>query len=396
MISVLLLGCPVEQDLKKSAAETGGDDSASTSTQDSDDTDVAAGECPPDNGYVATDPHTARTLSGSADWTLDFDAEAEALGYADCSYHREYPEMVEVAGHEWSCPDCDWFTLGEASITEGYESCYLLISTSDAVRGEHLGLGEVDGALHFWRSGSENVALGDMGPVTGTGTAGDPYGVAWADDSELSGGGSFTLSATGSFVTGERADVEIPDLSAALDTASSCGWPMCNPGGPTESYVLATGSTFPNARLVDQCDEQVDIWDFWGRYLVIDSSAPDCGPCIAIAQEEAAWVAEMRAAGVEVEWITLLNSTLGAINLPATSEQVDEWIEGTGTTGAVLQDEGFAYAVMPAYAGYESGMSYPTMMVVNADMKLIGWDGGYNADDPFGVIEGIIVEDRGR
>ncbi|MBM4392005.1 MAG: hypothetical protein FJ090_12860 [Deltaproteobacteria bacterium] len=389
----LLLACTGAQDPEKDTIDDSGE--RGDSAADSVDTDVATGDCPPGNGYAPAEPHAARTLAGSADWTLDFDAAAEAQGYADCSYHREYAEMVEVEGHRWACPACDWFTLGEATITSGYEDCYLLISTGDAVRNEHLGLGEVDGALHFWRTGSENVALGDMGPVTGTGSAADPYLAAWEDEGEI-GDGAFTLVASGAFVTGERGDVKIADVDAPLGAESSCGWPMCNPGGPTESYVLATGGTFPNARLFDQCAEQVDIWDFWGRYLVIDSSAPDCGPCIAIAQEEAAWVEAMAAEGIEVEWITLLNSSLGAINLPASSEQVDEWIEGTGTTGAVLQDEGFAYAVMPAYAGYDSGMSYPTMMVVNRDMELIGWDGGYNGDDPFGVIERLVLEDLGN
>ena len=389
MILAALLACDGEGSLGQGA----GGESSRDDSHGADTIPLEPGVCPPATDYEGEAPHPARTLAGDATWTLDFDAEAEARGLADCTYRRAYAEMVEVEGHGWVCPECDWFSLGDASIVDGYEDCYLLIASSDAVRQEHLGLGVVDGEPHFWRSGSVNVALGDMGPALGGGTTEEPYRVGWSDEAELTDGGTFLLTATGSFTLGSRDDVTIGDVDVPIPGESACGWPDCNPGGPNASFVLATGSTFPNARLVDQCEEPVDVWDFWGRYLVIDSSAPNCGPCIAMAQAEAAWVQGMATAGIEVEWITLLNAELAAINQPASAEQVQDWIELTGTTGAVLRDEGFAYATMPDYVGYESGMSYPTVVVVDPDMTLLGWDSGYDTETPFGAIEAMIRAD---
>lgn len=354
-------------------------------------------ECPPSNDYVGAEPHSARVLSGTATWEIDFDETAEAAGNVDCSYTRVYGPSVEREGFGWQCPACDFVTAGEAEVVDGYDDCTRLISSSDAVRIENLGLGTVDGVQHFWRAGSQNLDLGDMGATEGAGTESSPYHVAWEDEGELDAGGTFVLQAAGEFVASETSSVLIEDVGVPRQEAYGCGWEQCNPGGPTESYELTTGGIFPNARLTDSCGDQVDLWDFWGRYIVFDSSAPDCGPCIVLAEAEAAWAAQMAARGIEVEWVTLLNESLSAINLPADSATMEAWISGTGTGGAVLADEGFAYSVMPKYTGSESGMSYPTMVVVSPDMTVLGWDSGFssveNGGDGFGPIETLIFRD---
>lgn len=412
MIVLGLLACPVATDLDadvddtSQVAEPGGDDPNESGGDDSGVEDSAwvdtgatynlTFECPPEAGYIGELPHAARTFSGAATWVIDFDQVAEDAGYVDCSYSRTYVETVEREGYGWQCPTCDWFTAGEAEVVDGYDDCTVLISTSDQVRVEHLGLGLVDGARHFWRTGGENLTLADLGEALGTGTQVDPYRVAWYDEGEVDEG-TFFLTATGQFVVDERSDLEIADIDVARADPYACGWEQCNPGGPVASYTLATGGVFPNARLADSCGDKVDIWDSWGRYLVIDSAAPDCGPCITLARAEAAWVQKMADRGLEVEWITLLNASLSSVNLPADQAALGAWISGTQTGGLVLSDEGFAYAVMPTYTGRESGMSYPTMIVVSPDMTVLGWDSGFSAaedgGDGFGPIEALIFRD---
>ena len=377
--------------------DSGGGTDSGGDTADTGDVDLPPAECPEDNGYVGFEPHAARTLNGEARWTLDFDAAAEALGYTDCSYHRSYGEMVERQGHTWQCPDCEWFTIGDAEIDEGYADCYAQISTSEQLRTEHLGVGAVDGEPHFWRTGAQNIGLADMGATTGAGTAEDPLLVGWSDEATLDAGGGFVLTATGGFTVGERSDTPIEDEDVPRETPYAGGWPLCNPGGPSPTYTLAAGVTLPNARLVDQYGDAVDLWDFWGSYVVLDSSSPNCGPCQSLAKEEAAWTQSMAREGIDVEWITLLNESLSTVNLPADAEMLDTWVSAMGTTGPVLADEGYAYTLFPAYTGSDSGMSYPTMIVVNRDMQVLGWDSGFGSEADggtgFSAIEDLIRAD---
>ena len=141
----------------------------------------------------------------------------------------------------------------------------------------------------------------------------------------------------------------------------------------------------------------MDLWDFWGRYLVIDASSPDCGPCQILAQNEASWVSEMAAAGIVVEWVTLLNASLGAPNETPSADALRSWQESMGTTGPILADEGYAYTLFPIYAGREDGMSLPTMIVVNPDMKVLGWDSGFSLESTggagFTALEDLIEAD---
>jgi hypothetical protein len=117
-----------------SGGDPASDDSAPELDDTSDDLDLPDSTCPERSGYVGEEPHVAQTLAGAGDWVLDFDATAEDGGYVDCGYHRVWSESVERQGHGWQCPDCDWFTAGEAEVTEGYDDCAVLISSADAVR----------------------------------------------------------------------------------------------------------------------------------------------------------------------------------------------------------------------------------------------------------------------
>ncbi len=393
VFAFLLAGCPAEADLAKATNDSGG--SADSADSGGADTEVIPGECPADAGYVGEAPHDARTLVGEGTWTLDFDAEAEALGYVDCRYHRQYAVSTEREGHRWQCPECDWFTMGDATVDVGYDDCFLSISSADQTRTEHLGFATGDdGLTHLWRTGAENVTLADMGAVTGAGSEADPYVGGWTDDGAFDAGGGFTLVAELSLVQGVDPGVSIADVDVPREEPYACGWPTCNPGGPAPSWTLTTGGVLPNGRFFDTCGDEVDLWDFWGRYLVIDASAPNCGPCQAMAQDEGAWVESMAARGIEVQWITLLNSSLSEVNGAATPEQLQTWVDAFGSTGPVLSDEGYGYDLFMPYRG-DGSSSYPTLIVVDPEMRVLGWDAGYatveSGGDGFGPIEALIA-----
>lgn len=378
----------------------GGGESApeDSGTTDSVPTTVPPGECPEDFGYAGEPSRASRRLAGTGTWSIDFDVNLEANGYVDCSYDRVYPALVEQVGHDWQCPDCTWFATGESTVERGFEDCLALISSSEATRIEHMGIGEVEGVPHLFRSGAENVLLGDLGAITGTPEVGSTFTGAWSDDGEFKdGSGTFVLSATVSMTLDEDAETPWEDPYLPREEPYTCGWSACNPGGPSPDLVLATGSVLPNERFVDVCGEEYDLWDAWGTYVVVDASSPDCGPCQSMAKEVGGFIEELAAQGVSVQWITLLNASLGSVNESPSADTLASWAEAFGQHGPLLADEGYAYALFAPYSGKESGMSFPTVVVVSPDMTVLGWDSGFSTEESggtgFTVIEELILAD---
>lgn len=371
---VLALGCvPTE----KPGGDSGEDALAGTCTPWSD---------APVDKLPAQEPRAARTLSGSITTTLDFDAEAEALGYHDCSYTRAYRLLEEVTDQGWLCPECAWLVKGQTEVVDGYDACFLQISDSDAVRVEQLGGVLAGESVHVYRSGLENVPLSDTGAVVARTEVdgGAPFMVSWLDEGELDGGGLLSLSAAGGLVSGISADHLVEDPAAARLTPYTCGWPLQSPGGAVTDWYPTTGGVYPNPRLTDTCGEEVALWDFRGRYVVLDAASPDCGPCNAMADTAAAFEAAMAEECITVATVTLLNLSLSAVNLPADAETVAAWIAEHHLTSPVLADEGFGYDVLAPYVSGlsgDEGMSLPSAVVIAPDGRLVGGEHGYSDED---------------
>lgn len=418
-ILLLLLACQPGDDCppgkhRDTAAPNGGDssgntnggDSAWTNNGDSDgDSPGGTTDCVDDSGVcelvvegpdskdTGDGPRLAYTLTGSVTWSLDFDADAEALGFVDCDYTRTY-DGVEITDQPYLCPDCTLLVSSTATMTEGYEDCYLQIDDGDQARPELIGTGLVDGADHFFRSGVENVSLGDMGELSGDVSSG--YTVAWESESSLTDGGVMVLSATGSFSRSQSDSVMVDDITGARTEPYACGWPLNSPGGASPTFTVSTGAIFPNARLEDQCGEMVDLWDFRGYYLVIDASATDCGPCQAMAGDAEAFKARMEEACLPVELITILSESLSAVNQPADLATRQEWADYFGLTSPVLGDRGFGYALLPDYFGNTEGMSFPSIVVVDPEGYVLYGDEGYSSEITFDSIEDVIRAHAGR
>lgn len=386
MLLLGLLACPGPDggkgpaDTADTATDTAGDDTGDTAGDDTGETGDTFPECdyvepePPETRDTGDGPLSGDRLAGEITWTLAFDDDAEAQGYVDCTYTRLYAAQDEIVDLPWLCPDCALLTTGSAEMTSGYDDCYVQIDDADAVRTELLGVGDVDGATHFFRSGRENLSLGDMGEIVGTA---DAFDVAWEDEATLDAGGTMVLSAAGSFTRTADAVSGLADPTAARAEAYACGWPQNNPGGDDASWDLAIGSPVPNLRLDDQCGEAVDTWDFLGYYLVIDASSPDCGPCQSMASGAEAWKAEMEARCVPVELITLLNADLSDVLTPADLETRQAWAEFYGLTSPVLGDRGFAYASMAPISDNPDGISMPTVFVVDPEGVLLTVQTGF-------------------
>lgn len=332
--------------------------------------------------YPGDEARVARTLTAQLTTTVDFDAAAEAAGHTDCSYTRAYPLLTEAVDTDWVCPDCDWYTAGTTTVVEGYEQCYAQLSTAAAERVEHLGFVTGKDGTQLWRSGVENVRAADTGArVDAAALAeGQTVALSWTSQGELDDGGTVTLSWEGSLSQGVAEDVLLVPPTTPRTEPYTCGWPTRNPGGPVERWDAADGAVFPNARLVDPCGELVDLWDFRGKWLVIDAASPDCGPCIGMAETAEAFKAQMAAECVEVETLTLLNAGLREVNLPADDDLLDDWVAELGVAGPVLADRGFAYAVIAPYFYPEGGMSLPSVVILDPEGRLVGGDHGWSED----------------
>lgn len=396
---LLLVACQGDPSAKDSAAglldshdTTGADSGDSTadsvdtwdSIEDIDTSTLPRQVCPDPSDYTGEPDRPARVLSGTIVWTLDFDAGAEAGGYHDCSYTREYTAVTEVSGKAWLCPDCTFLGMGDAEMTSGYDDCYLQIDDGDQLRVEELGLADVDGVTTFVR-GRQNLAADALGAIEGDESA---FTVSWSDDATISDDagaelGAMVLSGSGTLTMTESADTTWSDPYVARDDPYTGGWPQCDPGGPPPTWTLTTGEVMPNLRLEDQYGDPVDLWDFWGEWIVLDAASTNCGPCQLMAQHEADLIDLVGAKGERLAFITLLNQDLSDINLPADVDTRLQWQTELGTEGPILGDEGAGYALFPAYVGNTSGMSFPTVVVIGPDMTVRGWDSGFSEETGF-------------
>ena len=88
-------------DTGSSPVETGESDTGQS--QGGDDVQAACESGEP--GTIET--IQGQTLSSEVVWTLEFDEDAEANGFWDCTYARTY-EGQSRGDVPWLCQDCDW------------------------------------------------------------------------------------------------------------------------------------------------------------------------------------------------------------------------------------------------------------------------------------------------
>jgi Peroxiredoxin len=340
-----------------------------------------------------TQQYPAVVLDAQVTWTLTFDSTAKANGFSDCSYTRTY-EGTQFLDMPYLCPDCDVTVRGTATMTEGAD-CYKQITSSTDVsaRTELWGYSS-DGTLY--RSGLDQYPLGDLATFTMPADEGDPVDISWTSDGDLTSGGSMHLAANGTMSWVTDPNTLIDDPWGPRAAPYTCGWECSDPGTLDLDYSdVAVGRTMPDFRLDDQCGEPVDLWDFYGDYIVLDVSQPDCGPCQAMAQDSVAALDQMRADGIPVRTITLLGAGLAQSNESASDATVQQWIDAFGITDPVLKDKGYGLSIMASLAENETGESfgYPTWVVLDPQMKVLAVNIGYGDWDS---ISQIIRDDMGR
>ena len=213
--------------------------------------------------------------------------------------------------------------------------------------------------------------------------------IEWSSEYELTDGGMMVLSAAGSMAWWIDPETLTEDPWGPRADAYACEWECNDPGTLESDYELTLGGTLPNARLEDACGERVDLWDFYGSYIVMDSSQSDCGPCRSMADQEHDFVEQMRDEGISVHVVTMLGNGLSDPYGTPDQDTLDDWIEAYDLTEPVLKDRGYTYALFPSFLADEYGEDYgfPAWIVVDPEMKLIfGYVGFSSWDDAAGVI----------
>lgn len=314
-------------------------------------------------------PVTTRgTLAGSITWEVDFDEVAEAGGATDCSYTRDYSGSEDLSA-PWLCPACTLLFHADTALQEGDAACYAQVSTSDPTPSEWLGY--ADGL--WYRAASS--ALTERGPAS---VEGDTLTVSQEVDSEASNGDALTFSIHGSLRLGEEAGDPLHGWGASETYA--CGWPKADPPPYSGDYTADVGDPLPDGLFPDVCEDRVRLHDFAGKYLVIDVSAMDCGPCRSAAADEHAFVTAMAAEGLAVEVLTLLAPSLSDTAGTATTEDLTWWIDTYGLDSPVLGDRVWGLSVARPAVG-EDEFGYPTFLVVAPDLTVIGHQVGYSSFD---------------
>tara|TARA_B100000700_G_C15040140_1_gene854918 strand:+ start:1440 stop:2030 length:591 start_codon:yes stop_codon:yes gene_type:complete len=121
-----------------------------------------------------------------------------------------------------------------------------------------------------------------------------------------------------------------------------------------------------NFSLQNQHGETVELYDFYGKTIIVDLSAMWCGPCVSMAQHADPIVAEY---GPEnLEWLTIIiDDEQGN---PPDQDDVKRWAGSNGITGHVLiGDRSLIATDAELKTGYPVS-GWPTFVVITDEMVL--------------------------
>lgn len=155
-------------------------------------------------------------------------------------------------------------------------------------------------------------------------------------------------------------DTDVTGDPTAWDAPSN-RWYVGQPPGGLAASGYDEGDVPPDVRMPDQFGDEVALWQFHGKLLVLEISPMWCGPC----QELARGLEEMVVSyeGTELAYVQLIAEDVEA--QPATQENAATWATTFGLVSfpVVADTDGF-------YQNFGDGSSYPVLVGISRDLRI--------------------------
>jgi peroxiredoxin len=172
---------------------------------------------------------------------------------------------------------------------------------------------------------------------------------------------------------------DVPEGDAPEDLlwqAPDNRWPSATPPADLVGVGFDVGEVVPDVRLRDQHGDEVSLWQFHGRVVLVTISAVWCLPCHELAEEAEAVLD--RYPGEEVVLLTVLEEDAGGLS-PEVADAAT-WADTYGADSPVLVDPEHRFG--PALSG-----QFPSILAIDRDLVVAATLGGVTADDLEDLIE---------
>ncbi len=117
-------------------------------------------------------------------------------------------------------------------------------------------------------------------------------------------------------------------------------WPAAEPPEWLVGEGFYQGQVVPDFRLVDQHGDEVSLWQFYGRPVLVDISTMWCGPCQQLAKDAEHTYQDWREAGLI--YLTVLPQNLHGQD--PTQDDLLLWADEYALTSPVVSDPGGKWA----------------------------------------------------
>jgi thiol-disulfide isomerase/thioredoxin len=159
------------------------------------------------------------------------------------------------------------------------------------------------------------------------------------------------------------ADTDTDDESWACADVTNT-WPTVTPPEGLAPQGFGLGQVVPDFRMPDQHGDDVCLWQFYGRPVVLDVSTMWCSPCQALARETQHTVDDY--ADKDLVYVTVLAEDLESE--PPATEDLQAWATQWEIDGApiVADDAEKTYANQVVV-----GAAFPALLVLGTNLQVV-------------------------
>jgi thiol-disulfide isomerase/thioredoxin len=141
-------------------------------------------------------------------------------------------------------------------------------------------------------------------------------------------------------------------------------WCNDEPPAPEGNGSFYVGERVPDFRLVDQYGDEVSLWQFVGKVVLLDVSTMWCSPCQELGSTTQETWEHYNEEGEDFVYITVLQENVEG--QPPSTADINVWVDGFGIGQPVLADgdkTGVAGAVLQG--------QYPALIVIDRDLTMV-------------------------